>query len=721
MENKNVKPGNRYLIDDVLHTVVGYQNGVLVMVETEATSLKFYTIKYDILMKKLNSFEIKEVENDQTEDNMAFSALSDTKKKQYEQYLPFITEIEKQYGPTFLQLKLSKNKKEIFLTCKEKYGFTSKTAWKITRIYLQSGLNPYSIISKTGKYDHSNRDVKTKLGRKSELFPVGIALDEKTKKILDEGIKEYLSGKANTINDAFNNLLYRYYSYIKEDENGIVRDLYPPNQRPTYKQFYNYLNKVVDKDDIEKAKTSIAEQRNNSRLLLSDNLKDVDGPCSLVEVDECEVDVFLVSSEDRSKVIGRPIVYALIDVYTRAIIAVSVSLENNSYKGITNCLLNLIEVKKEQCKKYGIEIGDNVWVDHFLPHRIRSDYGSEYISYEYERVCNEFGIQRELVSPGTGSMKGQIEQLFHQMHTAQNAVLENNGLITKRHDSNHKETAVLTIDEFNGFLYSMVVVHNSKYMKNYPLTSDMRKKKVKPIPSELWAYGVNKYGSPKPILNDMQFRYALLKDATASVSRDGVTFKNLKYFNENDKDLLSMMTKAGDRRIKLDCRYDERCVDHLYYEDKGLIKSVSLNLNKTGMKDYLGLTWFEYNQICKEKKLMDFEGQENNLKLDIALKEKQRNILSSAIEQSVELDKKANLIDSRKQERLENERKETIMGEQQIAESANQIKEKTVEARTTVESQKADESDKSAYKTTDITLEEALNSMMETESELYGF
>ena len=83
MEIRRIKIGNKYLIDDVLHTVVGFQNGVLVMVETEATSLKFYTIKYDDFMEKLNSFEIKEDENNQVEYNMAFSALSDTKKKQY--------------------------------------------------------------------------------------------------------------------------------------------------------------------------------------------------------------------------------------------------------------------------------------------------------------------------------------------------------------------------------------------------------------------------------------------------------------------------------------------------------------------------------------------------------------------------------------------------------------------------------------------------------------
>lgn len=708
MEIRRIKIGNKYLIDDVLHTVVGFQNGVVVMVETESTSLEFYTIKYDDLMEKLNSFEIKEAENNQAEDNMAFSAMSEVKRKQYEQYLSFIKEMEKEYGPTFVRLK-TKEKKDLFQNCKEVYGFTTKTAWQITRMYLQSGLNPYSIISNKGNYLRPNRLVKTKLGRKSEGYNVGIPLNDDIKKIFDEGIQAYLSGKANTIKDAYNDLIYKHYTYLKENENEIVRDLLPSNQRPTYKQFYNYLNKTVDKDEIEKAKTSIAEQRNNSRLLLSDNLKDVDGPGSLAEVDECEVDVFLVSNEDRKKVIGRPIVYGLIDVYSRAIMAVSVSLENNSYKGITNCLLNLIEDKKELCKKYGIAISDSVWVDHFLPNRIRSDYGSEYISYEFERVCNEFGIQREVASPGTGSMKGQIEQLFHQMHSGQNAVLENHGLISKRHDSNHKITAVLTLEEFKGFVYAMVVAHNSKYMKNYPLTADMRKKRVKPIPSELWEYGISKYGMPKPILNDLQFRYALLKDTTASISRDGITYKGLKYINLKDENLISMMKKIGKKKVKFECRLDERCVDYLYYENNGLIKRVELNLGKTGMKDYLGLTWFEYNKILEEKKQLDYEGDENNLRIDIALTEKQRKILSAAKAKSVELDNTTSITENREQAKLNLERNETIMNGENtkpilpIGNSNNAIVKNSIE-----------------NETHEVTLEEALKSMEDVESELYG-
>lgn len=708
MEIRRIKIGNKYLVDDVLHTIVGFQNGVIVMVEAESTSLEFYTIKYDDLIEKLNSFEIKEVENNQAEDNMAFSALSGSKKEKYEIRLAFIKEVEKEFGPSFIELG-KKNKKELFETCEEKYGFTKKSAWQLVRKYLQSGLNPYSLISKSGNFDHSERKFNTKQGRKVNVFDVGVPLNKQTKENFDEGIQAYLSGKANTIKDAYKDLIYKHYTYLKENENEIVRDLLPSNQRPTYKQFYNYLNKIVDKDEIEKAKTSAAEQRNNSRLLLSDNLKDVDGPGSLAEVDECEVDVFLVSNEDRKKVIGRPIVYGLIDVYSRAILAVSVSLENNSYKGITNCLLNLIEDKKELCKKYNIAISDSVWVDHFLPNRIRSDYGSEYISYEFERVCNEFGIQREVASPGTGSMKGQIEQLFHQMHSAQNAVLENHGLISKRHDSNHKTTAVLTLEEFKGFVYAMVVAHNSKYMKNYPLTADMRKKKVKPIPSGLWEYGISKYGMPKPILNDLQFKYALLKDITASISRDGITYKGLKYINLKDENLISMMTKIGKKKVKFDCRFDERCVDYLYYENNGFIKGVDLNLEKTGMKDYLGLTWFEYNQILEEKKKMDREGEESNLKIAIALTEKQRKILSTAKANSVELDNTTLITENRKQEKLNIEKNETIMSNEPNSPLS------PVKNNNSVVIQNSDNND--VY---EITLEEALESIKETESELYG-
>lgn len=77
-------------------------------------------------------------------------------------------------------------------------------------------------------------------------------------------------------------------------------------------------------------------------MLRADNLCNVQGPGDLFEMD-----VSIVSEADQTKVIGRPIVHAMVDVYSRMIAAVSVSLENNSVLGFTNCLLNLGEDNKQ--------------------------------------------------------------------------------------------------------------------------------------------------------------------------------------------------------------------------------------------------------------------------------------------------------------------------------------------------------------------------------------
>lgn len=129
-----------------------------------------------------------------------------------------------------------------------------------------------------------------------------------------------------------------------------TRLLLPECQRPTYKQFYYYAQKHLTKEEKDLIKTSAAEQRNNKRLLISDSLKDVYGPADMVEIDACEADVSLVSELDPDQAIGRPIVYFMIDVYSRIILAVSVAFDNNSILGITNLFLNLADDKQEYCK-----------------------------------------------------------------------------------------------------------------------------------------------------------------------------------------------------------------------------------------------------------------------------------------------------------------------------------------------------------------------------------
>lgn len=542
--------------------------------------------------------------------------------------------IMQEYGPLYEKLYGKTTKTNLKKTM-EDLGIQRDAAWRAIRRFLQSGLDMAAIVDgrslRSGKRNPYKYSKKTGHPTMNALGK-GVPLTDEIRTYFDEAIKDFLIGRAKTKKDAYMTMIEKHFINEEETPTGIRVSVLPDNLRPTLKQFLNYTRVRVPQEEIDKAKTSAREQRNNKRLLLSDNLQGVMGPGDLWEVDECEIDLSLVSVENPSVTVGRPIVYVMIDVYTRMIVAYSVAFDNNSVLGITNCFLNLLDDKQELCNRFGIQIGANEWPSKILPLRLRSDYGAEYISHAMDTICCKLGVAKELVSPATGSLKGQVEQLFHQIHAAQNSLLEGKGLIEKRYDSNHHQEATLNIQEFEAVLLTYIVGHNRKYMEKYPLTKDMRQQNVEPCPIDLWKYGVSLNGSPRPITNEVMFRHSLLLPVKASVGRAGITFKGLFYINLQDEALLRDMYLAsthGKKKLESAC-IDPRNIGHLYYIREGKLMTASLNYKKTGMKEYEGMTLSEYNALHNKKKDDDAIGRETNLQMDIAIRDRQAKIVSEA-------------------------------------------------------------------------------------------
>lgn len=650
--------GDILQIDNLEYAVIFIKNDEIIMVSKDSMSIEL-SVKMFSEIEDLINEGLAIQKPPEYFPYVNLKTLSKSKLEAYNNKIKFINDVNNIFGPTFLNIK-SKDNKEIFDNCDEKYHLSYRTCWNVLRKYLQSGLNPNSLIDKRNGNINCERSYKVKTGRPSNsILQSGIILTPEVKEYFNEAIKDFLSGRARSRKDAFDVMLIKHFSFVKSDGSEIKKELLPPNKRPTLYQFYNYCRTKIQKDELSIAKTSKQEYRNKERLLLSDSLIDADHPMSLCEIDECEADIFLVSEQDASLVVGRPIIYVMIDVYSKMIIAVSVSFENNSIRGFTNCMLNLLDDKVKLCSEYGIVTSKDIWVDHYLPQRIRCDYGSEYISKEVQRICNELNIQKENVPPGTGSLKGIVEQSFHQFNSKTNWVIENNGLIEKRHDSSHKKKARLNIEEFKSMVYAAVIAHNSRYNKNYPLSRGMIKDKVKPLPSEVWKYGVENYGQPKTILNDNNFRYSLLENVKATISRDGVTFKKLKYINTEDEFILGSMIKAGAKRTTFNCRIDSRCINNLYCLDNGVIHVLHLNELKTGMDSFKSLSLYEYERLYKQKLETDKLGDEYNQRIDVELKQKQMQIIKES-DKNTKVSSK-NLRENRKIEKLSNGKENQIM------------------------------------------------------------
>lgn len=210
-----------------------------------------------------------------------------------------------------------------------------------------------------------------------------------------------------------------------------------------------------------------------------------------------------------------------------------------------------------------------------------------------------------------GSLKGQVEQLFHQYHSVQNDLIEGKGLITKRHDSNHHKTAILTLDDIWVFVINQTIAHNMMTMAEYPMTSDMVNKSVHPIPLEIWDYGCKKFGAPRPITNLDQFEYSIRREVSARITRKGIEWNGLFYI-ANDPWLAEQITMAKGNSVPLKCRLDERNVGSLWFIAGNRLVKAGLNQNRAGNFEFNGKSLRAYEEFkAKKKELIKEKAQED--------------------------------------------------------------------------------------------------------------
>lgn len=596
---------------DTRYRIIYVSVNDIVLCEMDTTKFVLVSLSYMQMVELLqeHSFAISEDKGIVFDENR----LSESVKTKYIRNRDMMNEVIAAYGPTFLELSGKKPKKQLYEIL-EKYNYSSSTFWRLCVKFFQSGMKSYSLLDGKTWSNVKGKELKrtAKSGKRSEYVDSGIVVNDEVREHFEDAINNYKKGRNKSFRSAFDWMNYKYYSETKIVNGATTVGLMPESQRPTYNQFYYYCHKHITEQEMDLIKTSAAEQRNNKRLITSDSLHGVLGPGDMVEIDACEADVSLVSTADSNKTIGRPDVYFMIDVYTRAIIAMSVAFDNNSILGVTNLFLNLADNKKEYCSRYGMGFDDDaIWPSNIKPRRIRVDRGSEFKSKEFRRICNELGIELQIVSGASGSLKGVVEQSFHQMHSRQNEHLEDNGLIEKRYDSNHHREATLNIEQYTKMVINFVLMHNQQYDKNYPLTREMMDKKIQPIPAILWEYGANKI-EPSRIPDKDQYLYTLMTPVNAKLSRRGISYNGLWYLSKDDKQLSKEMFRAGTKKVPFEVRMDKRSVGAVYYIRNGKLIKAPLNEMITGNIDYADLTEKEWNDYRKGKHQLDANGRIQN-------------------------------------------------------------------------------------------------------------
>lgn len=177
-------------------------------------------------------------------------------------------------------------------------------------------------------------------------------------------------------------------------------------------------------------------------------------PLDLLQLDHTKVDVIIVDPVDR-KPIGRPWLSVAIDVHSRCIAGMHLSLESPSATSVGLCLMHVATEKTSWLEGRGI---DAEWPIAGKPRAIAVDNGAEFHSAAFERGCAQHGIAIHWRPPGQPHFGGIVERvigtLMQQVHELPGTTFSNPA--TRRgYDSDG--TACLTLQELEHWLTIAIV------------------------------------------------------------------------------------------------------------------------------------------------------------------------------------------------------------------------------------------------------------------------
>lgn len=172
-------------------------------------------------------------------------------------------------------------------------------------------------------------------------------------------------------------------------------------------------------------------------------------PLEVVQVDHTRVDVVLVDDRTRAS-IGRPWLTVALDMQTRLVVGLYLTLEAPSATSVALAMANMIAPKAGWLADRGI---CHAWPAQGIPGVIRVDNGSDFHSRAFERGCQQHGIRIDYRPPATPRFGGHIERLMgtlmKRIHDVPGTTFSN---VAERGDYPSEERAMLTFREFERFV-----------------------------------------------------------------------------------------------------------------------------------------------------------------------------------------------------------------------------------------------------------------------------
>jgi len=561
------------------------------------------------------------------------SALSDSRKKHRDKIWNALSNILTREPEIYEK----KARRPILLEVQHKTGISESNLYKYLAKYWKKGKTKNAFLpdfSKRGARGTSRNQSK-KIGRPSKNTVFGKVLTKTDKSHFEKAVKRYFLNRNEYTFQATYELLVRDFYSVKildEGENERLQ-LLPSDEIPSFGQFYYWYSKRKDITAEAKKRKGEIKFELTGRSVLGKSDYGLMGPGSKYQVDATVGDVYLVSQFDRSSIIGRPVMYFVIDVFSRMVVGLYIGLEGPSWLGMMMALSNATCDKVKFCAEYGIEINKDEWPCHHVPVTILGDRG-ELMSKNADSLASVLGIRIENAPPYRADLKGVIEQHFRTININATMFLPGRvkNTVKERGGKDYRLDAKLDIRQLTQIVIKCVMFYNNhRYMNYFEKTENMIADNVEAIPIKLWEWGVQYRSGILRSFPEEQIKLVLMPLERASVTSKGICFKGIYYTCDRATKEQWFERARSKKSWKIEIRYDPRDMSHIYVEvapDSSFELCHLLDWGDKYAGKYLDEIIFEQEREKNKRKML----QINELEAKINLKKEIDDVIAEAEE-----------------------------------------------------------------------------------------
>lgn len=398
-------------------------------------------------------------------------------------------------------------------------GSAKKTLYSYLRQYWQRGCTPNALLpdyDNSGARGEKRATSDKKLGRPRSISPgAGAIIDSSIERmfriVLD---RYYLTEKSHS-------LPYAHRRFEDMFETANPDEL--KENFPTIRQLRHFYEREYIWPDRIRLRANKINYQKDIKPLQGTATAGVHGPGARYEIDATIADIYLLSA-DRQSIIGRPTLYAVIDVYSRLIAGFYVGLENPSYVTAMLALVNAMTDKVQLCQSYGYNIESENWPSIGIPDAILADRG-ELLGYQIEYLEQAFGVRIENTPPYRGDAKGIVERNFRTLQAdfkpfAPGVVTGN--IVRKRGGKDYRLDATLTLDEFTKIIIGSILHRNQhSVLVKYDRDPEMPDT-LAPIPINIWQWGIQNRSGRLRNTSEAALKIALLPRQKVTLSDYGI-------------------------------------------------------------------------------------------------------------------------------------------------------------------------------------------------------